>query len=349
MTKRIGVVFPGYGEQFVGMGKDIYDEFRVVQEFFEQASVALDTNCVKLMFASSDKELSSVRYAYLAIFLFESSLYELLWQKGLRPDFLAGYGIGEYSACFASRSLSFVDGLYFLNKYSQFYQKFLQDKDYTVLKTTRDFTLESIQELIDKFSTDNSSGCIAAHNTQQGFYVSGSIEVVQKIQEYCKDHVIRKVKEIGVEYGLHCGLMDPIVDQLKLYYHKIQFAPLKVPVITNVDGVYVTTSDALQSAVVRRINNKIEWYEVSKGFEGCDVIISVGPGKQLIEWFQEMYPDKEYHSISSLKDIEKIQNLLSSQEVDDQGVEKKDKTEKSLHDADLVNDRASDYENNNDE
>ena len=126
-TKRIGIVFPGYGEQYIGMGKDLYDNYRIVQEFFEQAASSSDINFVKLIFASSDEELSRVRNAYLAIFLFEVSLYELLYQKGLRPDFVAGYGIGEYAAAYATRSLSFVDAFYILNKYSQFYQEFLKN------------------------------------------------------------------------------------------------------------------------------------------------------------------------------------------------------------------------------
>lgn len=338
MTKRIGIVFPGYGEQFIGMGKDLYDESRVVQEYFEQAASVAETNFVKLLFASSDKDISSVRYAYLAIFLFESSLYEVLWQHGLRPDFLAGYGIGEYAACFASRSLSLVDGLYFINKYSLFYDEFLKDKDYSVLKITRDFSVEAMQELIDEVSTEHVRAHIAAQNTKDGYYISGSLAALEKIQEYCKKNVIRKVKALSAGYGLHSDAMDTIVEQLKLYYHKISFKELQVPVITNVDGVYVTSADALQSSVVRRINNKIDWYQVSKGFEGCDIILSVGPGTQLIEWFEQLYPDKEYYTVQSLADINNLKELikqLNGTEID---------SPKSLSDADRVNEKSSDYD-----
>lgn len=354
MKKRLGVVFPGYGEQFIGMGKDLYDELRVVQEFFEQASGSAETNFVKLSFASSDKEISSIRYAYLAIYLFECSLYEVLHQRGLRPDFVAGYGIGEYTACFASRSLSFIDGIYFINKYAKFYHEFMQDKDYTVLKITRDFTTKTLQDLLAELSTEKDKAFISAQNTEQGFFVAGATNIIKKLQTYCKENVIRKVKEVGPGHGLHSEHMDVIVEQLKLYYHKIQFKDLKVPVVTNVDGVYVTTADALQSAVMRRINNRIEWYEVIKGFEGCDVIVSVGPGKQLIEWFQEVYPDKEYHVVSSLNDVEKVSDLfeesvaLEPERIADGDTVKKVE-EKSLHDADLVNERSSDYDDDNDD
>src|SRR5207245_1734398 len=109
--------FPGYGEQFIGMGKDLYDELRIIQEHFEQASGIIDINFVKLLFASSDQEILSIRYSYLAMYVLQTAIYTVAQQKGLKPDFVAGYGIGEYAACYASSSLSFVDGLYIVNKY----------------------------------------------------------------------------------------------------------------------------------------------------------------------------------------------------------------------------------------
>lgn len=356
MTKRLGVVFPGYGQQFIGMGKDLYDESRLVQEFFEQAAGSVDINFVKLCFASSAEDISTIRNAYLAIYLFECSLYEILLQKGLKPDFLAGYGIGEYAACYASNSLSFIDGMYFINKYAQFYDNFIQQHAYSVLRVTRDFSLESLQQLIDVTATAEFPAYISAHNSPEGFYIAGSSTTIEKIEQYCKEHTIRKVKDVGPGYELHSELVNDIVEQLSLYYHKIQFKPLLVPVITNVDGVYVTSSDALQSAMMRKISNRVQWLEVMQGFVGCDVIISVGPGDQLIEWFKELYPDKEYFMISTLKDIDSIAHLFSqevaSEEIPSQDIvaESSDENQEdlepgqNLHEADLINELPSDFD-----
>ncbi|MCX5923911.1 MAG: ACP S-malonyltransferase [Candidatus Dependentiae bacterium] len=352
MSKRIGVVFPGYGEQFVGMGKDIYDEVRIVQEFFEQAAGTADINFVKLLFASSDEEISSIRYSYLAIYLFEVSLYEVLHEKGLRPDFVAGYGTGEYAAAYASRSLNFFDALYILNKYAQFYDEFMKDKDYTVLRIFREFDMESIEELCKKKSTETQPAYVSAQNTDKAFYIAGTEKTISKIQKYCIEEVIRKVKVIGAGYGLHSPLMDEVVERLKPYYHKIQFKPLQVPVITNVDAVYVTGHEALESAMMRKINNRVQWFEVMKGFEGCDVIVSVGPGNQLIEWFKEAYPDKEYYTVSNLKDVAAIESLFFTHvpTVDDQIIISSDRKasqpeeKKDLHEADLVNELPSDFD-----
>ena len=284
----------------------------------------------------------------MANYLFETSLYEVLYQKGLRPDFVAGHGIGEYAAAYAARSLSFVDGLYILNKYAQFYDEFLKDKNYTALRIIREFDVESIEELCEKKSTKKEQAFVSAQNTLNAFYVAGSIKVIEKIKEYCIKEVIRKVRIIGPAYGMHSKLVDSLVELLKLYYHKIKFNDLQVPLITNVDGVYVTTAAALESAIMRKINNRILWLEVMKGFDGCDVIISVGPGTQLIEWFKEIYPDKEYHAIISMKDFAAIEYLFKPIEVSEPTTEKVSEQpvdeKKNLYDADVVNERATDFD-----
>ena len=104
MKKTVGVMFPGYGEQFVGMGKNLYDESRSVQDLFEQASMCLGINFVQLCFAASDFDISEIDKGYLSILLLEAAIYAELAKEGLRPDFIAGYGIGEYAAAVAGRS-----------------------------------------------------------------------------------------------------------------------------------------------------------------------------------------------------------------------------------------------------
>lgn len=345
--KRIGVVFTGHGEQFIGMGKDVYDKLRVAQEFFEQAAATADINFVKLLFASSEQEIMSIRYGYDAVYLFEVCLYQILYNKGLRPDFLAGYGIGEYAAAYASRSLSFVDGLYILNKYAQFYAEFLDDKEYTVLRIVREFDLESLEALCKEFSTDEHQAYVSAYNNKEAFYVAGHRVVIEKIQEYCINNVIRKVRIIGPEYGMHNLLVDAVAAQLKLYYHKIQCKELQIPIITNVDGVYVTTGSALESALMRKVNHRIEWLEVMKGFIGCDIILIIGPGSQLLTWFKDVYPDKEYYTITSLADIDVVSYLYEQEVAESQDVASElpsVEASKNLYEADLVNEKQSDFD-----
>ncbi len=149
---------------------------------------------------------------------------------------------------------------------------------------------------------------------------------------------------IGPAYGLHSSLEDQVTEQLKLYFHKIQFKDLQIPVITNVDGVYVTTPSGLESAIIRKNNHRNQWLEVIQGFAGCDVILSVGPGSQLLEWFKEEFPDKDYYQISTVKDLEHIAHLYKKEESVVSEITEVNQVTQTLYDADEVNERASDFD-----
>lgn len=311
MKKTIGVIFSGYGQQFVTMGKDIYNESRHVQDLFEQASMCLNINFVQLCFAASAAEISEIDKGYLAILLLHISIYSELSQVGLRPDFIAGYGIGEYAAAVASGSLSFADALYLLGKYAKILKAFVEANPYyAVLQIPKGFTLKKLQELCQALSTADKKVFVSAHNTQEGFYVAGHIDLIAEIKEYCKINEIRKIKEVHIAYGVHSSIIDPVVTLLAPYFFKVDFKPLNFPVITNVDGVYVTSQDSLESAILRRINSPILWDEVMDGFIGCEVLICVGPGKQVAEWAQLKYPDKEIYTIETLADLNKVKKML---------------------------------------
>ncbi len=314
MKKTIGVIFSGYGQQYVTMGKDIYNESRHVQDLFEQASMCLNMNFVQLCFAASDAELSEVDKGYLAILLMQVSIYSQLAQAGLQPDFIAGYGVGEYAAAVASGALSFADGLYLLSKYAKILKSFIEaNPQYAALQLTREFTRETLEAECQKISNEDKQLFISAHNAEHGFSVVGHIEAIEQLKEYCRMHEIRKVKEITVAYGLHNAIVDSVVAALSPYLFKIDFQPLKYPVITNVDGVYVTSPDALESAMLRSINSPILWDEVMDGFIGCQILICVGPGKQIAEWAQLKYPDKEIYTIEKLADLEQLTEKIKEE------------------------------------
>lgn len=311
MNKTVGLIFSGYGEQYITMGKDIYNQIRDVQDLFDEASLCLDTNFVQLCFASSDNEISSVEKGYVAILLFQISVFNQLLAHGLRPDFIAGFGIGEYAAAVGSGSLSFVDGLYLLQKYAKLYNNFLDiHQEYGVVQITKDIDQKSLEALCQKLSIDEKKIWISAIIGPESFYVAGHKDQLELLKKYCIAHEIRKVKTLSARYGLQSLDVESVVTGLSPYLFKIDFKPLKFPVITNTDGVYVTSPDGLESSLLRQITTQILWNEVMDGFIGCQNLICVGPGEQIFAWAKARYPEKNIYHVENFVDLEKIISFL---------------------------------------
>ncbi len=335
---KIGIIFPGYGQQYITMGKDVYDDVRLMQELFEQGSVVSDVNYVKLIFADSDHQLAKIEHAYGAIYLIECSLYAILKEKGLSPEFVAGYGIGEYAAMYAAGALSFEDGLYLLQKYALLVQQFAEQfENYSVLHIPKGLSTQELEELITQDIAHGERFYISAFNTDQDHIIAGTNAAITHVEELCEKMEIKKVKRYSYEAELHSNILEPVFDQLKMYFHKVVFKDLQVPLITNVDGAYITTASAAEAAALRRITEPVLWKEVMDGFVGCDVILSVGPGDQLIKWAEQMYPHKKIIQVIKLEDIQAVADMIDKEEQPSSTILDLQEAGATLHDIDEMN------------
>ncbi len=347
---KIGIIFPGYGQQYITMGKDLYDNVRLMQELFEQASIVSDTNYVKLIFADSDIQLAKIENAYGAIYLIECSLYAMLKEKGLSPEFVAGYGIGEYAAMYAAGALSFEDGLYLLQKYASLVQQFSEHfQNYSVLHIPKGLSTQELQELISQDIAHGERFYISAFNTDKDHVIAGTNAAIAHVEDLCEKMGIKKTKRYSYEAELHSDILAPVFDQLKMYFHKVVFKDLQIPLITNVDGAYITTASAAEAASLRRITEPVLWNEVMEGFVGCDIILSVGPGDQLVKWAEQMYPDKKIIQVIKLEDIQIVADIIAKEDQPSATILDLQEAGATLHDIDEMNELLADEEEDDDE
>src|ERR1700733_12339066 len=179
---KIALLFPGYGSQFVGMGKDLYDEYRIVQEYFEEASNCLNNNFVKLCFASSDSELGKMVNAYTALFLLGCSTYAVLKENGIEPDVVTGYNDGESAALFAAGCFSLPDGLYLLSKMCSFYQEHIDAMDVDAIRITNVST-KQIEDACERVSGAEGKAFIAIYNSPTDHIVAGNRNQLSEIKD----------------------------------------------------------------------------------------------------------------------------------------------------------------------
>lgn len=320
--KKVGIVFSGFGSQFVGMAKDVYDESRMAQEYFEEAYNCLNINFVKLCFASSDEELSKVGNAYLAIFLTDLVLYNCLNEAGIQPSVLAGYGVGSYAALFAAGGFNFPDGLYLLNKYATFYQEFLDQNKKLRLLEINGLSVRKLKAICKALNDEHEQLFISVIHTETRQIVAGLSNSVKKLQqvlgstEYANQVTFTEHSAAG---GLNCELAQGLVDSFKIYLTKVDFKDLQIPVLSVINGKAIISSKEVKKELVEQELNTVVWQKVVQGLAECEVIIEVGPGQTLAKEIRQIYPDKQVLVLNKKKDMLEIREILglnSQEQVD---------------------------------
>ena len=233
--------FPYYGSQFVGMGKELYDTQRLMQEYFEEAAICLSMNFVKLCFASSEAELAQLHNAYTSLFLMGASSAGLVREAGTKIDFVAAFDIvGWYSALFAARSISLPDGLYILNKYAQIYDEFIKSGLYAGI-----WVHVHADRVKEFFIEEGGPDLALAQIWPEKTALVGSVESIQKLEQFLQQESIRfEAYDLGL--GLHAPLGASFVAPLHDYLEKIDIKVPEIPVLSPLDGKQIMTDTQLQ-------------------------------------------------------------------------------------------------------
>ncbi len=306
---KIGVLFPGYGSQYIGMAKELYDDSRIIQEYFEEASQCLDTNFVKLCFASSDTELSRPDHAYTALFLVSSALYAVLKSHGVTPWRVAGYNQGEFSAIHAANGFTFPDGLYLLSKYATLYGQLLGTQDLNGIRVCG-VPFEQLNSLCQKMSKPDRWVHIALQNLPQEYIVMGHPAAIELVREHVIEYPEAEIYDADVELGLHAPCMEPVVTGLKTYSEKVDFKDLSTPLVTNAQATLVTEGADVKTGLMQQIESMVRWSDSMAQFSEADLIIEVGPGSHLTALAKKIYPDKLCISLNTNEDFNELARLL---------------------------------------
>ena len=273
---KVGMVFSGYGTQFVGMGKELYDESRAVQEVFEEAASCLDTNFVKLCFASSDADIKKIEHAYITLFIVGNAITHVLKEAGVEPAKVAGYDLGEYAAVAAINGISNPDALYLLKKYATLFQALVDENKYALLRITG-MKEADVKGLCMQVTGGQERADIAVYESADSFVVSGTQDAVQEISEALKKKKGVKVKSLDLGSGLHSPVMDDIVKNVKMYLEKVDFKDTEVPFISGVIAEPLQNGEMIRAALMQHIHAPTQWAKVMQLFSDSDIILEVWP------------------------------------------------------------------------
>ncbi|QQR53921.1 ACP S-malonyltransferase [bacterium] len=309
---KVAVVFPGYSGQYVGMGKDFYDNHRFVQEYFEEASSCLNLNFVKLCFASSDAELGKIHNAYPSLFLVSTAIGLLMINEGIIPSVLAGYCDGEFAALSVAKCINLADGLYFLSKYSVFYEDFIKKSKFSALRIMG-VPAELLQEGCLTVSNGNEVVFVGICFSGTDHIVSGHRDALERLIDFLHGQKAIKFEHVSIGMGLHSPMMIDIVRLLKMYLEKLDFRPLKTPFVSALNGELVLDGPAAKNLLLRHIDGSLYYSKIVSYLADYDLIIEIGNRVMLHHLLKKEYPEKKIFEVRRSSDLLALQRLIHNQ------------------------------------
>ncbi|MCM1092630.1 MAG: ACP S-malonyltransferase [Bacteroides sp.] len=271
-------VFPGQGAQFVGMGKDMYDNNPVAREMFEKANEILGFRITDLMFNGTDEDLRQTKVTQPAIFLHSVILAKTL-ESEITPDMAAGHSLGEFSALVAAGALSFEDGLRLVSARAQAMQKACELKPSTMAAIIA-LPDEKVDEICA--SIDGVVVC-ANYNCPGQLVISGEIEAVNEACEKAKAAGAKRALPLKVGGAFHSPCMEPARAELAAAIEATPIHTPVCPVYQNVDAKPHTDPAEIKANLVAQLTAPVRWTKTVENMiaDGATEFIEIGPGKVL--------------------------------------------------------------------
>jgi [acyl-carrier-protein] S-malonyltransferase len=306
---KLAFVFPGQGSQYVGMGKEIYDNFSVARETFSEASDALGFDIAQLSFNGPAAELNKTFRTQPCILTVSISLHRVLQGNNIRPAVVAGHSLGEYSALVASGVLSLTDTVKTTERRGFFMQEAVPEG-----KGLMAAILGLEREKVADICTSVQSGYVAPanYNCPGQIVIAGEHNAVSEAIEISKNAGAKRAVPLAVGVPSHCRLMDDASRMLSDLLASIVFKNPSVPVVSNADALFRNDGAEIKMSLVRQLNHALLWEDSVKAIinSGITVFLEVGPGKVLSGLIKRIDTSVTVFNIEDMSSLEKTLSAL---------------------------------------
>ena len=304
--KPTAFIFPGQGSQYVGMGKELFENFSVAKQVFQEADDTLHLSVSALCFKGPEEALKLTENTQPAILTASIGALKVLEvEKGMTPQFAAGHSLGEYSALVASGALTFSEAL----KTVRLRGKFMQEA-VPVGEGAMAAVLGMERDQIEKLCEEISFGEVLApanFNCPGQIVIAGHSKAVERAIDRVKQEG-KKAILLPVSAPFHSPLMKPAGERLEKALEQISVRDLKIPVVTNVEAEVNTSKDRVKGLLVAQVSSPVRWEESMRKMigKGVEQVLEIGPGKVLSGLMKRIDNRIETRNLEDLQTLKKI-------------------------------------------
>jgi len=289
------------------MGKELADLYPAARSVFDEADKTLGFSISELCFSGSEEALKLTANTQPAILTVSVAAYRVLAEKGVRPDFVAGHSLGEYSALVAAGGLEFADAVRIVRRRGEYMQTAVPE-GVGAMAAILGLAPAQVTELCRK-AADGQVVSPANLNSPEQTVISGNAEAVKRAVEMASAGGAKRAVMLAVSAPFHSALMAPAATLLQGDLKAAKFHPLRVPLVTNADAELTSSGDEARESLIRQVTLPVRWEESVRELveQGVNTFVEVGPGRVLTGLLRQI--DRSVH-VFNVEDEKSLHSTL---------------------------------------
>ena len=299
---KTAFMFPGQGAQYVGMGKDFYEQIPVCKEMFELAGKASGLDVVSLCFEENE-QINITEYTQIAMLAAEVAMLKAVEEKGIKPDVTAGLSLGEYGALAASGVMTPEDVFKIVRKRGIYMQEAVPNGGAMVAVLGLD------TEVIEKICEETpGTVTIANYNCPGQIVITGEEEAVQTAVGKLGEAGAKRCVPLKVSGPFHSPMLAGAGEKLAGELETVEIHEIQIPYIANVTADYVKKTEDVKLLLEKQISSSVKWQQTIERMlaDGVDTFIEIGPGKTLSGFMRKINRDVKVLNVEKVEDLEKL-------------------------------------------